>query len=246
MNQKSETDLARAMPYQVSPARLRRMLDGEISALYIKCTMTAKASLIMDYARLGTVRDVDGGFCPKRGEWLEYIESCGRSGAYAHYQTGKLKCVSNPMINEQVYSDVFYVQERAANLVEYGLPKHVLYQVDQMPPRSFATPIVKIRIGDNVKTIRWKVQRERRDARLFLSIDNIVIKPVMDITEEEAVTMGFTPTDEPIQLSEKLTLMIDDGKTARNAFFHDYYRRFGDTLRNDPYVYYIRFNLIRK
>lgn len=246
MSQKTEINFNKAIPYFVTPARLRRMLDGEITALYLNCELLAKASMIMDYTRLGTVHDASGDFCPKRGEWLDHIESCSRNGAYAHYQSGKLKCAAHPTISIRGYSDMFYIQEKAAELAAYGLPKYTLYQVDQMPPHSFSTPIVKIRVGDRVEAVKWKTQKERYRARLFLLIKNITIKPAMDVTEDEAIALGFTPTDEPINLQKGLTLTIDEGETARNGFFADYYKRFGDKLRNDPYIHYIEFEIIKR
>lgn len=227
----------KAIPVTVSPERLKRIVNGEISALYLRCKMIPKAASIMAYAKLGQVQDADGGFCPKRGEWLERVTFGGERDAFAHYQSGTLKCIHTS--DRLTQTNTYYFIEKAINLADYGLPEHILYLIDN-------SPNLTIRHDSKEKKVKWKALSPRKYARYFMVYDNIVIKPAMDVTENEALELGFTPTDEPIRLENNLSLLIDDGATARNAFFLDYYSRIGEELRNDPYIYYIKFELIRR
>lgn len=245
MVRRQRIDYEKALPFNVTPDKMKRIVNGEITAMYLRCEMISKAARVMDYAKIGSVRDEDGGFCPHRGEWMERVEFDGRNGAYAKYQSGRLKCVDTiPMLSR---ADTYYLTEYGAHLESYGLPEHTLYAIDQMPPSPpFSLPIVTITDLGQTRKVKWRVLKNRAYARYFITVADVVIKPVLDVTEDEALAMGFLPTEYPIQLGDGLTLLVDEGKTARNAFFLDYYDRAGEELRNDPYIYYIEFDLHRR
>lgn len=233
----SKFNLEKATRFNILTPQLKKILNGEMTAFYLRCEMLEKPAMIMDYARFGKVKDSHGTYCPKRGEWLERIVFNGRDGAYAQYASGKLQCVKT--IKMLANTNVYYFPEKYVDLSDYGLPRHILYEVDNNSDLT----ITKNGI---TKKVVWKSIRSRNDARYFMGVDDVVIKPVLDITEEEARSLGFEPSNEPLLLPHGLTLQIDDGETARNAFFQDYYRRAGEELRNDPYIYYIKFKLIRR
>lgn len=237
MNQKmSKFNLEKATRFNIKTPELRKILNGEMTAFYLRCEMMEKPSMIMDYARFGKVKDPNG-FCPKRGEWLEKIVFEGRDGAYAQYASGRLQCIKT--IKMLANTNVYYFPEKYIDLAEYGLPHHILYEVDN----SSNLTITKNGV---TKDVVWKSVKNRNDARFFMGVDEIVIKPVLDVTEEDARSLGFDPSSDPLLLPFGLTLQIDEGSTARNSFFQDYYKRAGEELRTDPYIYYIKFQLIRR
>ena len=227
----------KAVPFRVTFDQLKGIVNGEIKALYRCCSMNEKAELIMDYSKLGQVHDAKGGYCPMRGEWLEGITVRPKDGAYARYQSGQLKCIETLLLLRT--TKPYYLEEEMAILSDYGFPDGVLYRLN-------AEPEVTLKKDGVVKKIKWKKMKARKYARYFLTLSDFTAKPVIDVTEEEAIMLGFRPTDEPITLPHNLTLQIDEGATARNAFFIDYYNRAGDQLRKDPFIYLIKFELHKR
>lgn len=215
------------------PEFVKRVLDGEITAYYTRCSFHARARAIMGYSNIGQVIDGDGGFCPRVGETVSSFHVDARGYVYARYPSGTF------MVNTMPIQRLSFVAEDYADLADYGLPPYTIYRFDNCDN-------ITIRKEDKVKKVEWKTVKEASEARYLIQLESVDILPVLDVTEEQAVAMGFRPTYDPVPLTHNLFLRIDDGATARNAFFIDYYNRAGDELKEDPYIFYYKIKLVRR
>lgn len=225
--------MTRIAKFIKTPEFIKRVIAGEVTAYYTRCNFFKRQRRIMNYSMIGQVIDKEGGFCPRVGESVAGFHVDARNHVYARYPTGSF------MVGTRPTQRLAFVAEDYINLADYGLPPYILYRFD-------CCDNFTIRKDGQLQRVKWKTIASPERARYLIKTVGIDIRPVLDVTEEEALAMGFRPTDEPINLSDNLFLRIDEGVTARNSFFIDYYNRAGDDLMSDPYIYYYTIELVRR